>query len=518
MRIQLTISDRRVPLVAGLLLLAFGAAELAPAQARRGFGRGDRKPSPEEAEQRRRAFEEAMKKIEAAEREQAAAKALEARRAAEAKRAQEELRRSVDEVAAGVAAGSNREADVQRAAVASFAAGAATKVPEDVRSNFEREPAAPQIVPPVGDPVKPAPTPPAVGDRPGVGDEPAPEPVAVGEGAKPETVIDADGQVIFDGSDRFGKDYQVVIFEENVRVTNPDFKMTSDRLTAYFKRPEKPAPTEGETPAPEGGDGEEGNQLERAVASGREVTVIKEVAGGEPQIAKARKATYFADREEVMLEIWPQVQRGQNLVIAKSKDTVIVLKGDEMIVKGPVRTQIVNRGGAKIGGGEGDGPKPAEGGAGAARTVIDAARGAVFNRPTSSGTRREMFFEGGVTVADPNFDIFCDELTAYMRETEEGQEMDKAVAIGDRVEVQRRTAAGEVQVGKANRVTHFTGSGDVLLEVWPEIQRASHSSVARERDALIVLKSDGDVSTRGRFKQLINEDGSRTPPPGFGGS
>ena len=490
----------RIPktsIIAGLVLFAIAAADLSSAKPKRGISKNTRKPSAAELEKRRIAFEEAMKKIEEAEAKQAEEKAAQAGRAEAAKAAQIALRESVAAEAAADGAGVNREADLKRASAQAFAVGVAAKTQATVPPVKVPPVKVPPVeVPPVKVPpvVKPAKVPPVKvsppappvqgapeGGVPGEGNEPAPgpdpKPARSPDDKKPvpETVIDADGRAIFDGSGRFGPEYQVVIFEDNVRVTNPEFVMTSDRLTAYFKQPEKKPSTGGEKGETPEEAQDEGKKLERAVATGREVTVRKTIEGGDDQIAKARKATYFADREEVMLEIWPQVQRGQNLVIAKSKDTVIVLKGEEMIVNGPVRTEIVGKGMAN--------PAAPKAGAGTAasegaksssvrKTVIDAELGAVFNRPSARDGEKEVFFEGKVGVVEPGFGITGDDLTAYMRPDSKTGEtvMRMAVIRGRKAEVQQGSG-DTLRVGRANRIVYVTATGDVRLEDQPEVLR-----------------------------------------------
>lgn len=485
--------------------------------------------SPEE---RRRAFEEAMQKIEQAEQKQAAQKLDAAQRELAARKTKDQLRNSVQAEAQRVESGSFDAASKKLQEAQTFAASAAEKVPTDVRKNFERAtppalPTAPKVAPapaaapkmalapPRGDMAAPkmALAPPKGGiPIKGNGPAPGPDPGPIVEKAakkKAETIIDADGRVIFDGSGKFGADYQVVIFEENVVVTSPDFVINGDMLTAYFKKQKAPKPAAGapDAAAPEGG----ANELERAVVTGREVVVKKAAAEGEEQqIAKARKVTYFASREEVMLENWPQVQRGNNLVIAKSKDTVIILKGQEMIVKGPVRTRIERGDGGGIG--PGATVKKKKSTDTRVATVIDASRGAVFNRPSRTSSKtREMFFDGNVTVASPDFDIFSNQLTAYAREGKTGgSELVKTVATGTtakKVVVQRKAPNGEVQIGKAGRVTHIAYNDDVILEIWPEISRNGNNGAAKKRDARVVLKKNGKVDTSGMGFNLVDQSG-----------
>jgi lipopolysaccharide export system protein LptA len=518
----------RIPktsIIAALALFAIAAADLSSAKPKRGIAKNDRKPSAAEVEKRRIAFEEAMKKIEEAEIKQAKDKAAQAERAEAAKAAQVALRESVAAEAAADGAGVNREADLKRVSAQAFAVGIAAKT-QPVVPAVKVPPSVPPVkVPPAKVPptkVPPTKVPPTKvplivppvqgapkggvpveGHGPAPGLDPKPVVSPGEEEPRAETVIDADGRAIFDGSGRFGPDYQVVIFEDNVRVTNPEFIMTSDRLTAYFKQPEKKPLKPGEVPSASEEPADEGKKLERAVATGREVTVRKTIEGGDDQIAKARKATYFADRNEVMLEIWPQVQRGKNLVIAKSKDTVIVLKGEEMIVNGPVRTEIVGKGMTK--------PADPKAGAGTAdsgktssvkKTVIDAELGAVFNRPSARSGEKEVFFEGKVGISEPGFGISGDDLTAYMRPDPKTGEtvMRMAVVRGRKAEVEQGTGDAR-RVGRANRIVYITATGDVRLEDQPEVFRGGEWI---KGGAVVVMNKDTK-----NFRQLGGDERSR---------
>lgn len=562
---SLTIRNLSFSVFLGIL----AAAGFVCGQEQHGIDKPEKKLSTRSGEERRKAFEEAMKKIAEAERKQAEEKSLKAWRETIAKKAQETLRAFVELEADDVVNGAVARTDRKRTAAQNFAVAAAGKVPEDVEQNFkslisgEKDlpllldpdpdieasprniPAAVALAPPaVAEPVLPPP-PPLPAAEPLVvlpPPPPATEPLVVAplpdvtqgnavhaesslprnvplkaiesghEQADVRTVIDADGSVIFDGSGRFGEEYQAVIFEDNVVVTNPEFTMTSDHLTAYFRKSKKPGSAIGSiAPEPEG----RVSWLERAVATGDEVTVRKTISNGEVQVAKSRKATFIARDpklkgtfDEVMLEIWPRVQRGNNLIIAKSHDTVIILRRDEMIVNGPVRTEIVNGSGLT----PGNRVKDAKAGAldvpaeDPKTTVIDASKGAIFNRQNPGTSNREMFFEGDVRITDSEFDISCETLTTYMRSASDAAGLQKAVANGvpgKRVRVERRVDGGEMQLGLAGEVTYVIATGDVILDVWPEIRRGNHSSVAKRRDARIVMRKNGSVESRGVDMQIV---------------
>ena len=342
-----------------------------------------------------------------------------------------------------------------------------------------------------------------------------PDRVRESEENNSETVIEADGRLIFDGRSSLGEEVQVVIFEDNVVLKNPNFMMKSDRLEARFKRFDKNNKKEIQAePRRDTGAG----RLELAEATGREVVVTRILSDNELQVAKAGKVTYKAkdinDRnslDEVVLEIYPSVQRGRNRVIAKSIGTRIILKGDEMIVEGPVRTQIVGSGFSDAK--EDAGSQSGSNSKGAYRqTIIDAEKGAVFNRMKPGTENRELFCEGNVAVADPGFDLFSEKLTAYVSPFTKKGVIDKAVALGaknKKVQVQRRSVDGEVQLGRAGKVTFLGDTKDMVLDDWPEIRLNEHSSVATRRDAQIILKRDGSVVSRGVGTKIIRDKEER---------
>ena len=182
-----------------------------------------------------------------------------------------------------------------------------------------------------------------------------------------------------------------------------------------------------------------------------------------------------------------------------------------MIVEGPVRTQIVGRGFSDSK--EETGGQLESNSKGAYRqTIIDAEKGAVFNRMKPGTKNRELFFEGNVSVTDPGFDLFSEKLTAYVRPFTNKGVIEKAVALGaenEKVQVQRRSVDGEIQLGKAGKVTFLGDTEDMVLDDWPEIRLNEHSSVATRRDAQIILKRDGSVVSRGVETKIIRDKEER---------
>lgn len=470
-------STKRFP---STLALLAGCALILPAAAE----------TPAEAEARRRSFEEAIQKVEAAEKARTASAQSGDDAAAAARIAQEKLRAAAAAQAAAAPAIVS-DGDQKMAKADAFVAAVEKK-----------SPAAPRPAPPKG-------------GVPVEGNGPAPGGV-IGEVVEPrkkkaaqETIIDAE-ELIFDGSGKFGKAFQVVVFEKNVRLQHPQFLMDSDKLTAFFKEQPEPDPAAvgaAGVPAEDAG----GDKLERAIATGREVVVTKKMEDGEPQIAKARKATYFADREEVLLEIWPQVQRGNNLVMAKSKDTVIILKGEEMIVKGPVRAKLVGKG--AMGGAAAAKPQGKKGKESDGLTVIDASRGAVFNRPSRVAGHKEIFFDGAVSVADPGFDMVDgDSLTAYTKTNSKTGEwvLSSAVMNGKKVQVQERT--GKERQGNARTVAFYPSSGDIKLKGYPAIYDGIQwKKIDSPSGELFLNEKSGNVKSKGGRSKMTFTPGMKPP-------
>ena len=257
--------------------------------------------------------------------------------------------------------------------------------------------------------------------------KPLPERVRQSEEDENDTIIDADGRLIFDGSSSLGPDYQVVIFEDNVVVTHPSFVMKSDRLEARFKK--------GNSEINPGQLGT--GRLEIAEATGREVIVTRRISDDQVQVAKAGKVTFKAanfndanQNDKIILEVFPSVQKGQSKVIAKSIETRIILVGEEMIVEGPVRTQIVGVGLSDVENQEGENepnlPESSQ-----KETIIDAENGAVFNKPSNESNKRQLIFEGNVSVSDSDFNLLSNKLTAYVHPFSKTGLIDKAIAEGN---------------------------------------------------------------------------------------
>ena len=74
---------------------------------------------------------------------------------------------------------------------------------------------------------------------------------------------------------------------------------------------------------------------------GRKVVIRKLDEKGELQIGICRHATYIGESGDIILREMPQVQRGNNVIIARDPSTYMVLKQNgELKVHGPADTKI----------------------------------------------------------------------------------------------------------------------------------------------------------------------------------
>src|SRR5437667_9873762 len=119
------------------------------------------------------------------------------------------------------------------------------------------------------------------------------------------------------------------IFSGRVKVIDPRFNLQSDKLTVFI--------TKGQN-----------QSLEKAIADAT-VGLVGERPdpnGGPPTRAVGRsdKATYTANSGDVELVGTPRVQEGQNLHVATSPDTVMIIsQNSQLKTHGPSRTQIVQQ-------------------------------------------------------------------------------------------------------------------------------------------------------------------------------
>lgn len=152
------------------------------------------------------------------------------------------------------------------------------------------------------------------------------------------------------------------VFVGDVVVTDPEFNVKCDKLTAHLRSAEKskepaevsgPKPPKLTPPAVPAPKKKSASGLRRAVAeasAGNRVTITQDKpdADGKAQrsVGQADKATYDAVTGDVVLTGRPEIQQGINLVIATAAHTKMTLNRDgHMRADGPHKTIITDNGG-----------------------------------------------------------------------------------------------------------------------------------------------------------------------------
>jgi lipopolysaccharide export system protein LptA len=177
--------------------------------------------------------------------------------------------------------------------------------------------------------------------------------------AKGPTEITAKDEVQFDGSNR------MAIFAGNVKVIDPQFTMTTDKLTVYMNKQEdgggiREAQADGNViivhanPQKNNGraDGAASSQT-TPVANTRLTGLTPQASpsaspGASPQVVldtgRAQKAIYNAKEDAVTLIGWPQVTQGINTHISTEEGTRMILYRDGRLQTfGPSRTVIQDK-------------------------------------------------------------------------------------------------------------------------------------------------------------------------------
>ena len=169
-----------------------------------------------------------------------------------------------------------------------------------------------------------------------------PQPAAVAE--KKATEITCTGETTFDAK------AGMAVFIKEVKVNDPQFALTADKLTAYLKKSAKDGAKEG-TPAPSPTPAAKADAvapasgLDRAVAEGHVVITqdkVDEKTGETTHyIGKGARAEYEAGTGKMTLSGWPQIQQGLNNQVATEEGTIMTMdKEGHLTTKGPSMTVI----------------------------------------------------------------------------------------------------------------------------------------------------------------------------------
>ena len=166
---------------------------------------------------------------------------------------------------------------------------------------------------------------PIEGNGPAPGAKPIPQ--AERDKARSNGGADKEVEILAQGGSTFDSKANLVVFEQDVVVKHPQFDLVCDKLIVFLKKQS---------------EDEEDSALDKAIATGKRVTVRKNGANGEVQIGQARKVTFEGKNGDVILKDWPQVQTDTRLIQAKSQETIIILNQDgKMKINGPSTTKLL---------------------------------------------------------------------------------------------------------------------------------------------------------------------------------
>ena len=173
---------------------------------------------------------------------------------------------------------------------------------------------------------------------------PKPKPAAA---EKKATEITCTGETTFDAK------AGLAVFLKEVKVNDPQFALTADKLTAYLKKTSKeagkgasPAPAPSPTPeAKANAAAGPASGLDRAVAEGNVVISQEKVDEKTGEITrylgKGARADYDAATGIMTLTGWPQIQQGLNNQVATEEGTIMTMDKDgHLTTKGPSMTVI----------------------------------------------------------------------------------------------------------------------------------------------------------------------------------
>jgi lipopolysaccharide export system protein LptA len=222
---------------------------------------------------------------------------------------------------------------------------------------------------------------PALTIAPGADEENEPTPPVDAEPGTPETT---ETEILATDGATFASKDRIAVFTGSVRVTDPRFQLSCDKLTVFLNKsatsdtpggaaatpaPATPPPVaKGAAPAPAPTPGNSGG-IDHAIAEGHVIIVQERAAtqGGEAKRSVGRSdwANFDNKTGDMVLKGTPSVEQNENTHTATSPDTVMTLRKDNSLTTiGPSRTIIIQRKGSEL-----PGSSPAPGAAQAGKTA-----------------------------------------------------------------------------------------------------------------------------------------------------
>lgn len=147
--------------------------------------------------------------------------------------------------------------------------------------------------------------------------------------------------------------------------------------------------------------------------------------------------------------------------------------------------------------------------------VIDAER-------TDFDLKKGIFlYSGKVRARHPDFYIECEELEIYMmkkgaeekrsrtstvnanKEDDKAPPIQKAIARGSMVVIEKRDPKGDVQQGRCKRLDYNGLTGEITLSDFPQVQKGNVMHVATTSDTIMVFDKSGKLSTNRPSRTVI---------------
>lgn len=136
-----------------------------------------------------------------------------------------------------------------------------------------------------------------------------------------------------------------------------------------------------------------------------------------------------------------------------------------------------------------------------AKTEITARSSATFDNATNTAE-----FEGNVVVVDPQFTLFCDKLRVVMNKERKGLALVEAFGkVIIKQDNKDKDGNSQVSIGRGEKLVYEPDSGNVTISVWPSLQRGRSSQVATEQGTIMILNRDGNLTTKGGSKMVIDD-------------
>jgi lipopolysaccharide export system protein LptA len=186
--------------------------------------------------------------------------------------------------------------------------------------------------------------------------------------AEPGTPEATETEILATEGATFASKDRIAVFTGNVRVTDPRFQLSCDKLTVFLNKtsnsdtpgaaatpkPDNTPPprVKGSPAAPAPTPGNSGG-IDHAIAEGHVIIVQERAAtqGGEAKRSVGRSDWAYFDNKtgDMVLKGSPRVEQNENTHTAMSPDTVMTLRKDNSLTTiGPSRTIIIQRKGSEL--------------------------------------------------------------------------------------------------------------------------------------------------------------------------